>query len=220
MLPAGAASPPEAFQRLLEARAPAFGLLLSEPAVARLSRFLARLDDARRQTNLTGPLSIEELADHALESVLGERLLPPRAEVVDIGSGAGFPGIPIAIVRPDLGLTPIEPRRKRSAFLDAVSREIGVENVFAPEANVNNLPGNSVDAALARAVGKVDEILGEARFLKSGGLFLAWTTTSNVAALTRRLAPFFSAEEPLPVPESRHKVIAPFRKTVPRGTQE
>src|SRR5215472_2247930 len=105
MLPAGGASPPEAFQSLLETRAPAFGLVLSEPSLARLSRFLARLDDARRQTNLTGPVSIEELVDHALESVLACRLLPPRAEVVDIGSGAGFPGLPIAIVRQDVCVT-------------------------------------------------------------------------------------------------------------------
>src|SRR5215831_6410674 len=220
MLPAGAASPPEAFRRLLEARAPAFGLLLSEPAVARLSRFLARLDDARRQTNLTGPLSIEEMADHALESVLGERLLPRRAEVIDIGSGAGFPGLPIAIVRPDLCVTPIEPRRKRSDFLDAVSREVGLDNVFAPEGSVTHLARSSVDVALARSVGKIDEILGEAPFLKLGGLFVAWTTTSNTAALTRRLSPVFSSEQPLAVPQSRHKVIVPFRKTVPRGTME
>ncbi len=64
------------------------------------------------------------------------------------------------------------------------------------------------------------EILGEAPFLKLGGLFVAWTTTSNTAALTRRLSPLFSSEQPLAVPQSRHKVIMPFRKTVPRGTTE
>src|SRR5262249_57291916 len=141
-------------------------------------------------------VSSEELGDRALQSVLAGRLLPPRAEVVDIGSGAGFPGPPIAIVGQDVCVTPIDPRRKRSDFLDAVSREVGLDNVFAPEGSVTHLARSSVDVALARAVGKIDEILGEAPFLKLGGLFVAWTTTSNTASLTRRLSPVFSSEQP------------------------
>jgi len=220
MLPAGEFCPPEAFRRLLEKRVPAFGLTLSGLALERLSRFLAKLDRMRRQTNLTGPLRTQELVDHALESILGERLVPPRAEVIDIGSGAGFPGIPLAIARPDVCVTPVEPRRKRLEFLKEASKEVGLVNVFAYETSVTNLGKDFADVATARAVGQIDEVLGQAPFLKPEGLFLAWTTKANAQKLARALERHFSPGERLAVPESRHKVIASFRKHVPRGTME
>src|SRR6202171_5486095 len=117
MLPEGEASPPEEFRELLKTRAPAFDLALTDPAFEKLSRFLAELDVARRRTNLTGPLSTQELVDHALESALGEKLVPQRAELIDIGSGAGFPAIPIAIVRPDVSVTSVEALRRTLGVL-------------------------------------------------------------------------------------------------------
>src|SRR5260370_36838053 len=117
MLPEGEASPPEEFREILKTRAPFFDLALAEPAVEKLSQFLAELDVARRRTNLTGPVSTQELVDHALESALGEKFVPPCAELIDIGSGAGFPAGPIAIVRPEICGTPVQPRRQRLAFL-------------------------------------------------------------------------------------------------------
>src|SRR6266566_3896085 len=220
MLPEGEASPPEEFRELLKTRAPVFDLTLAELAAEKLSRFLAGLDVARRRTNLTGPLSTRELVDHALESALGEKLVPQRAELIDIGSGAGFPAVPIAIVRPDVCVTPVEPRRKRLDFLKAVSKEVGLDNVFAHETSVTNLVRSAADVATARAVGRIDEVLGEAPFLKPGGLFLVWTTRATSGGLARRLARHFTPDSHLAVPESRQKVIAAFRKNVPRGTEE
>jgi 16S rRNA (guanine527-N7)-methyltransferase len=220
MLPEGEASPPEEFRELLKTRAPAFDLALTDAAFEKLARFLAELDVARRRTNLTGPLSTQELVDHALESALGEKLIPLRAELIDIGSGAGFPAVPIAIVRPDVSVTPVEPRRKRLEFLKAVSKEVGLDNVFAHETSVTNLVRGSADVATARAVGRIDEVLGEAPFLKPGGLFLAWTTRAAAGGLARRLGRHFLPDSHLAVPGSRQKVIAAFRKNVPRGTEE
>ena len=220
MLPEGGACPPEEFRELLKTRAPAFDLALPDAAFEKLSRFLAELDIARRRTNLTGPLSTQELVDHTLESALGEKLVPPRAELIDIGSGAGFPAVPIAIVRPDVCVTPVEPRRKRLEFLKAVSKEVGLDNVFAHETSVTNLVRSAADVATARAVGRIDEVLGEAPFLKPGGLFLAWTTRATAGGLARRLGRHFSPDSQLAIPGSRHKVIAAFRKNVPRGTEE
>ncbi len=220
MLPEGEASPPEEFRELLKTRAPVFDLTLAELAAEKLSRFLAELDVARRRTNLTGPLSTQELVDHALESALGEKLVPQRAELIDIGSGAGFPAIPIAIVRPDVSVTPVEPRRRRLEFLKAVRKQVGLDNVFAHETSVTNLVRGAADVATARAVGRIDEVLGEAPFLKPGGLFLVWTTRATSGGLARRLARHFTPDSHLAVPESRQKVIAAFRKNVPRGTEE
>src|ERR1700752_1891155 len=109
--------PAEFFEKLLDTRARDFGLDLAEPVVKGLAGYLAQLDIWRRRSNLTGRLAPEELVAHALESALGSSLIPKNARVIDIGSGAGFPGLPLPVVRRDLEVTLLEPRAKRSAFL-------------------------------------------------------------------------------------------------------
>jgi 16S rRNA (guanine527-N7)-methyltransferase len=94
VLPEAGARPPEFFAAEIETRLPAFGLSLDQGRVALLARYLAELDLWRRRTNLTGPMSAGELVTHALESVFGERLIPHGTRLLDIGSGAGLPGIP------------------------------------------------------------------------------------------------------------------------------
>jgi len=217
MLPEGGAQPPESFRALLDKRRPAFGLPLSGQVLAALARFLSLVDRVRRQTNLTGPLTSEELVDHALESALGERLIPHGARVVDIGSGAGFPGVPLAILRPDISVTPVEPRRKRLEFLARLPNEIPISNLAQPVKSLRLLGRGSAEAATARAVGDVEDLLGKALFLVPGGRFLAWTT--NVDRISGRLSSLFDLEAELPVPESLRKRIAAFRqRDVPRGT--
>jgi 16S rRNA (guanine527-N7)-methyltransferase len=217
MLPQGEASPPRVFRTLLERRSSAFGLTLSDPIQERLARFLAELDRARRQTNLTGPLTDEALVDHALESGLGGTLIPDGAKVIDIGSGAGFPGLPLAIMRPDLRVTPVEPRPKRAEFLRHACQAIPLDNCFVVEGRLGKLAPESWDVATARAVGSIGRLLGEGSFLRRRGLFLAWTT--DAAELAGRLDGRFTLEAQLPVPQSRKKAIASFRKVdVPRGT--
>jgi len=196
-------------------QAPPFDVRLEEDALERIADFLAALDAARRRTNLTGPFPSEELVVHALESALGSTLLPQGARVVDIGSGAGFPGLPLAAVRPDLPVTPVEPRRKRAEFLEAVVREIGLSNVAPPRRSVRGLAADSADAAIARAVGDVERLVRDAEWLTAEGLFLAWTTEPE--AVEKRLEGTFRLERRLPVPGSRRKVIALLRRT-PRST--
>src|SRR5262249_11395114 len=153
MLPEGGAQPPESFRALLQERSPSFGLTLSGKVLDSLARFLSHLDRARRQTNLTGPLTAEELVDHALESAMGERLIAHGARVIDIGSGAGFPGVPLAILRPDISVTLVEPRRKRLEFLSGLSQEVPVSNLAFPVKNLSLLGEGAAEVATARAVG-------------------------------------------------------------------
>jgi 16S rRNA (guanine(527)-N(7))-methyltransferase RsmG len=201
---------PERFEALLSAAAPVFGVALSPAVKAGLGRYLSQLDLWRRKTNLTGRLSAEDLATHTLECVLGETLIPHGAQVVDIGSGAGFPGVPLAIARPDLGVSPLEPRKKRLEFLKHVSRAVPIPNCSPLEGRREDLAPGSYDVATSRAVGDIAKILGDGAFLKSRGLFLAWTTDAQ--GLAGALAPVFDAERSFPVPSSRSKVIAVFRR--------
>ena len=202
--------PPEAFLPLLAAAAATYRIPLGDEALDRLGRYLSELDRARRGTNLTGRLGPEALADHVLESAFGARLVPPGAALLDIGSGAGFPGIPIAALRPDAKVTLLEPRRRRADFLREAAAAVPLENVTVIEGRPAALAGRSYDGATSRAVGGLDRVLGEAAFLRPGAIFLAWTTEPQ--ALARSLAAVFALEGAEPVPGSRRKTIARFRK--------
>ncbi len=203
--------PPEGFRALLEEALPRFGLSNRSPRVEPLARFLAELDRWRRTTNLTGRLAAPELVAHALESVLGERFLPPSAAVVDVGTGGGFPGVPIAIWRPDLSVTWLEPRRKRAEFLGHVCRAVPVANAEVRAGRAAGLPATAFDFATARAVPVEGGVFGDARFLRPGGGILLWTT--EPAPTPSELAQAgFRLVEVLPIPDSRRRVIALYRQ--------
>jgi 16S rRNA (guanine527-N7)-methyltransferase len=218
MSPEGAPSPPEAFRELLAAAAPRFTLSLSPETLESLSRFLAELDRWRRAMDLTGPLTASELADHALESALGARLLPPSASVLDIGSGAGFPAVPLAVMRPDVSVSALEPRSKRSEFLRHASRSVPVPNLEVIRGRLETLEGRRFQAATTRAVGGLGERTGEAEFLAPDGLLLAWTTGED--RLARDLSPVFLLERIERIPGSRRRAIAVFRKASSRPSRQ
>jgi len=205
-----APSPPEAFRRLLEGERPRFDPSLPDAVLARLATYLAELDSWRRKVNLTGRLSPRELALHALESVLGSRLIAHGERVVDIGSGAGFPGLPLAIARDDLDVSLVEPRSKRCAFLRHVARTLRLENVQVLEARIEDVGGQTFDVAMTRAVGHFAEWLAGTPFLVASGLVLAWTTDS--ASIETALGPKFRLEGNLLIPESAKRRIVSFRR--------
>ena len=205
-----APAPPEAFRRLLEDERPRFDPSLPDSVLARLATYLAELDAWRRKVNLTGRLSARELAHHTLESVMGSRLIAHGARVVDIGSGAGFPGLPLAIARDDLDVSLVEPRSKRCAFLRHVARTLGLENVRVLEARIEEVGGQTFDVATTRAVGHFAEWLAGTPFLDASGLVLAWTTDS--ASIETALGPTFRLERNLPIPESAKRRIVSFRR--------
>lgn len=209
MSPAAGPLPAEEFERLVATAAADFGIDLSSESERRLARFLAELDDWRRRTNLTGRLSAAELASHALESALGAEMIPAEARVLDIGSGGGFPGVPIAILRGDLSMTLLEPRARRSAFLKHLISAIPLNNARAIQKRLESSgfrPG-AFDCALERAVGDLAAVVSEASFLKPGGALLVWTTTPQEV---RRALPRLTPGRVLAVPGSRSKVIAEF----------
>jgi 16S rRNA (guanine527-N7)-methyltransferase len=211
MLPEGGESPPEFFARLLPAAFAAAGRTLDDPALDRMARYLARVDRGRRRTNLTGPFPAEELVAHAVESALGAEWLPKGAQVADIGSGAGFPGLPLAVVRQDVTVAPVEPRRLRREFLDGCAAEIGIGNLLPAVAALPVLAPGSVSVATARAVGGLSAILASGlAALTPGALLLVWTTEPD--ALARTLSPRFAAEGSMAVAGTDRKRIARFRR--------
>jgi len=168
MSPEVPGSDPEVFERLLGDAASRLGLSLTPAARRGISEYLGELDRWRSKINLTGPLSSEELAAHALESVVGTSLIADGIQLIDIGSGAGFPAVPIAISRPDLSMSMVEPRGKKVAFLKHVCRKLELSRAEVLASELAAIDGRTWDVATTRAVGKLASVVGAGRFLNPG----------------------------------------------------
>lgn len=157
------------------------------PAVA-AEVFGERLDLARRyatllagagvERGLLGPREVDRLWDrHILNSAAVGELIAHEARVVDIGSGAGLPGVPLAIARPDLSVTLVEPMLRRTEFLAEVIDELAVATTVvrgrAEDRNVREEIGVA-DAVVSRAVADLARLTRwSLPILRSGGRMLA-----------------------------------------------
>ena len=141
-------------------------------------RYAEILSTAGVERGLLGPREVGRIWDrHILNSAAIAELLHPGERVIDIGSGAGLPGIPLAIARPDLDVVLLEPLLRRSEFLNEVVGELGlaVEVVRgrAEEPEVRNRFGER-DAAVSRAVASLDKLTKwSLPLLRPGGRMLA-----------------------------------------------
>ncbi|HKC49828.1 MAG TPA: 16S rRNA (guanine(527)-N(7))-methyltransferase RsmG, partial [Myxococcota bacterium] len=126
-----------------------------DAALAAFSDELARWG---ARMNLVGSTNSDAIRRHVEDSLAAAAHLPPEVAVVDLGSGAGFPGIPLAIARPDLRLTLVEIRERRVAFLRHVARELGLSIEIRPT-SIEAPSGRDFDFALLRAVAKPERSL-------------------------------------------------------------
>ncbi len=112
----------------LAAAASGLGVRLAPAQIDQLLKHVELLERWNRTHNLVGPGSTELwLERHTLDSLAAAPFLPP-GRGFDVGSGAGFPGIPLAVARPDCPRTLVEPREKRAAFLVNVLAALGLGN--------------------------------------------------------------------------------------------
>ena len=157
-----------------------WGITLSTHTRERLSRYLTLVYEANQRMNLTRVPPEHAVGRHLVDSLclLAVHTPPEGAQVLDIGTGAGLPGIPLAIVRPDLRMTLLDSHGKTVQFLREACAVLGIDATVvqaraekwahAPEAR------GQFDAVIARAVAKMP-ILTELMtpFLKIGGVGLA-----------------------------------------------
>jgi 16S rRNA (guanine527-N7)-methyltransferase len=149
--------------------------------------FGAALDQARRYAELLatdgvmrgliGPRETERLWDrHLLNCAMVSELLPQRGVLVDIGSGAGLPGVVLAMLRPSLQVILLEPLLRRSAFLEECVAELGLPNATVVRARAEDRAAAHIkaDVATARAVAPLGRLAGwAAPLLRPGGELLA-----------------------------------------------
>lgn len=109
---------------------------------------------------LIGPGESDRLWErHILNSVAVADLVPQGADIVDVGSGAGLPGIPLALKRPDLGMTLLEPSLRRVNFLTMVIEELRMDSRVAVERGRAEDHEGSFDVVTCRAVANLAKLL-------------------------------------------------------------
>jgi 16S rRNA (guanine527-N7)-methyltransferase len=155
---------------MLQEGAKQFGLELSQSDVDRLIRLLDELDDWNQRMNLTAIRErSQQLTKHLLDSLSVQPYL--RGErILDVGTGAGFPGVPLAIVNPARQFTLLDSTAKKLKFIDHVAQTLGIPNVTTVHARAESYrPDERFHTVISRAVGPVDRFVKWAGHLCIGG---------------------------------------------------
>lgn len=148
-------------QTLFQSRLNEFGFSVDSRAAERFTRYHELLVEWNERINLTGDASIDVALDrHYMDSIAPLKiagLFPKGAQLIDVGTGAGFPGLPLAIVRPDIEVLLLDSLQKRLTFLDTVVMELDLPNVHTAHARAEDAGQNPYyrerfDVAVARAV--------------------------------------------------------------------
>ena len=151
------------------------GVGVSEDALEKLSGFEQRLYAVNERSNLTRVPQSEAKTRHFLDAVSISPHVPVGSSVIDIGSGAGFPGVPLAIVRADLEVTLLDAATKEIRFLESVAEfaRVGLILGRAEEIARNPEYREKYDVVTGRAVAPLPtQAEFSAAFVKLGGLFI------------------------------------------------
>jgi 16S rRNA (guanine527-N7)-methyltransferase len=156
-------------------------------SLAKAQRYVELLASDGVTRGLIGPRETSRLWDrHLVNCALVADLVPDQGELVDIGSGAGLPGIVLAMLRPQLHVVLLEPLLRRAVFLQECVSALDLPNatVVRARAEEKAAAGISADVATARAVAPLDRLVGwAAGLLRPGGQLLAIKGQSAEAEL-------------------------------------
>ena len=196
------------------------GISLSEDQCSQLVKYASLLKEWNEKMNLTAICDDEGIATkHFLDSMTALLTDKVTGKVIDVGCGAGFPGMVLKIMKPEIELTLLDSLAKRLTFLDTVCKEIdvsGVETVHQRAEDGARMMRESFDTVVSRAVANMT-VLSELclPFLKVGGYFLALkgpladeelsAAKRAIEILGGKVECVFSAE--IPFTDLNHKII-------------
>jgi 16S rRNA (guanine527-N7)-methyltransferase len=191
----------------------ALGLSLDSTHVERLIAFLDLVDRWNPSAGITTIPREQAVRLHLLDSLAVGGVLGDPGLVADLGTGGGFPGIPMAIIRPDVSFTLIDSHRRRTSFLSQVKRELGLPNVEVHRSDVRELSGPSFDLVMSRAFRDPEVFLALALpLLKEGGscvVMMAARTDTQIEELCEqaRLELLASRCFTLPAGDERRTIL-------------
>ena len=198
----------EAVRDLLEP----FEICLSGEAIDKLLAYLELLLRWNRKINLTSVTNPREcVIRHFGESLMVWRFLQLEGRLLDIGSGAGFPGLALKLIAPDLQVVLLEPIAKKRAFLKEVSRSCGFSAVQVECNRLQEasklLKDSSFDLVTARAVGGLETLIPAAEgLLRNGGCLCLWIGSGQVDEI-RRVSTGLQWREAVAIPFSQQRQI-------------
>ena len=154
----------------LKSGAAELGVSLSDDAARKMLRVLDQLDEWNQKMNLTAIRDRpQQLTKHLLDSLSVVKHLH-GSRVIDIGTGAGFPGLPLAIALPEMHFTLLDSTAKKLKFIEHVTALLGLENVETVHSRAEAFqPKYRYDVVISRAVGAVDTFVKWAGHLCVGG---------------------------------------------------
>jgi 16S rRNA (guanine527-N7)-methyltransferase len=158
------------------------------PALAQAQAYARLLTEVGTERGIVGPAETARIWDrHLLNCGVISRLIPARCSLVDLGSGAGLPGIVLAILLPDTRVTLVEPMARRVEFLEESVAALGLRNTTVLRGRGEELAGKlSADVVTSRAVAPLDRLAGlSVGLARTGGRVLAMKGASAPAELAR-----------------------------------
>jgi len=210
------------WNRLLENGAGKMGFSIEPDQIARFTTYAGELTHWSRKINLTTIRSPKEIAvKHFLDSAAPIGCIPAKASLLDVGSGAGFPGIPLKILVPTLSVTLVESSRKKVSFLKHIIRRLQLGKIEAVEGRVGEVSKDTrFDVILSRAVTNLASFIQMGSpLLARGGLMITYKGKDVEAELSMAaealgdlfsfetvnyMLPFFDIERSLVVIRSCH----------------
>ena len=199
---------------------------LTPDALDLISTYIDLLQRWNARVNLTAIPNEEEIVTrHFGESFFAARHLFPedtnepgvpalgaeaasRTRVADVGSGAGFPGIPIKLWAPEISLTLIESNHKKATFLREVARDLTLTNVDIQNARAESLAEAKFDIVTLRAVERFESILPIAAGLVAKGGRLALMIAQAQLSQAHSSLPTLDWPHPIPIPHSQSRLLA------------
>jgi 16S rRNA (guanine527-N7)-methyltransferase len=161
---------------LLSTELEKLGITALDTTTERLSTHWELVYQWNKTTNLTAIVNAQDaLQRHYLDSLAALPRLKLTETVVDMGSGAGFPGLVLASCLPKTRFVLVEPRRKRASFLEIASARMGLDNVQVIEARSDSPPALKAGAVVTRATFSDDsDIVQLKKWLQPGGVVIAY----------------------------------------------
>ncbi|MGH9430855.1 MAG: 16S rRNA (guanine(527)-N(7))-methyltransferase RsmG [Terriglobia bacterium] len=197
-----------------------YGLSLGSIETSQLLTYLGLLTRWNPHVNLVSTASPEVwVRRHFAESLYLSRVITLEGPLIDIGSGAGFPALPLKIVFPDLSITLLEPVGKKRAFLKEVIRVCNLKGVEVRSERLEDYdPGpRSFSVATSRAVGHFGELVQQvSSFLEDQGRIFVWVSAKQRTEL-EAVSKWVTWDKPIDIPRTDNSQIwCGKRKALPR----
>ena len=200
--------PPHVIESLLQRQSAQLGIVLNEANIAALVKFAALIAKWNRRFNLVGSSKPDDLVRNHIVDCLAATPFIDGKRVVDVGAGAGFPGIVIALMRPQSNIILVESSQRKSRFLTQVAIELSLRNVEVVCERVENWEfAQPIDCVVCRGYGSLRKFYDDTRALHpSGCRLVALKASLNDAEITElQLDPESISLQVLEVPDWDHR---------------